>query len=405
MAPGFRFFAAMNKKIPAHILPVIVVAQFAGTSLWFAGNAVVNDLMITLGLPELFVGYITMAVQAGFITGTLLFAFFNVADRFSPVRVFLVCALGGSVANLLVMWSVSGVGIIVARFATGFFLAGIYPVGMKIASDWHKEGLGKALGFLVGALVLGTAFPHFLKYMGGELPWRYVIAGTSVIASAGGLLLFFTVQDGPNRTTSKGFKFDAGAILKLFRNTNFRSAAFGYFGHMWELYTFWAFVPVMLSWYALTNNQSGFSVSLWSFMIIGIGGISCAIGGYWSLKKSSKWVSKISLAASGLCCLIIPFSFNLPIILFLIILIVWGVFVIPDSPQFSTMVAQSSESSYVATGLTIVNSIGFAITIVSIQLVNLSWSATENVFVFWLMAFGPLMGYWAISKYKNFRND
>ncbi len=405
MAGCFRFFTAMNKKIPAHILPVIVVAQFAGTSLWFAGNAVVDELITTLGLAELFIGYITMAVQAGFISGTLLFAFLNVADRFSPVKVFLFCALGGSVANLLVMWSSSGIGIIAARFVTGFFLAGIYPVGMKIASDWHKEGLGKALGYLVGALVVGTAFPHLLKFLGGELPWRYVITGTSVIASTGGLLLFCTVSDGPNRSSTAGFKFDAAAILKLFRNTNFRSAAFGYFGHMWELYTFWAFVPVMLSWYALTNNQSEIPVSFWSFVIIGVGGISCAIGGYWSLKKSSKWVSKISLTASGLCCLLIPFSFNLPAILFLCLLLLWGMFVIPDSPQFSTMVAQSSDSTYVATGLTIVNSLGFAITIVSIQLVNLMWSVNENTYVFWLMAFGPLFGYWAVSKYKGVQNS
>ncbi len=404
MVAAFRFFAAMEKKIPAYILPVIVLAQFAGTSLWFAGNAVVDELILTLALPELFVGYITMAVQAGFIAGTLLFAFLNVADRFSPVRVFLFCALGGSAANLLVMGSASGLGIMAARFITGFFLAGIYPVGMKIASDWHKKGLGKALGYLVGALVVGTAFPHLLKFMSGELPWRYVIAGTSVIASSGGVLLFFTVPDGPNRTPSAGFKFDAGAILKLFRNTNFKSAAFGYFGHMWELYTFWAFVPVMLAWYALQNNQPDLSVSFWSFVIIGVGGISCAIGGYWSLKKSSKWVSKISLAGSGLCCLLIPFSFNLPLALFLVVLITWGVFVIPDSPQFSTMVARSSESSYVATGLTIVNSLGFAITIVSIQLVNMSWSATDSPYVFWLMAFGPVMGYWAISAYKGTEN-
>ncbi len=404
MAGSFRFFSAMTKKIPAHILPVIVLAQFAGTSLWFAGNAVVDELIVTLGLPELFVGYITMAVQAGFIAGTLLFAFLNVADRFSPVKVFLVCALGGSAANLLVMWSASGLSIIMVRFITGFFLAGIYPVGMKISSDWHKEGLGKALGYLVGALVVGTAFPHLLKFIGGELPWRYVIAGTSIIATAGGLLLFLTVSDGPNRTSSAGFKFDAAAILKLFRNTNFRSAAFGYFGHMWELYTFWAFVPVILSWYALTNNQPDLAVSFWSFIIIGVGGISCAIGGYWSLKKSSKWVSKISLAASGLCCLLVPFSFSLSLALFLTLLILWGIFVIPDSPQFSTMVAQSSESSYVATGLTIVNSLGFAITIVSIQLVNLMWSATENTYVFWLMAVGPLAGFWAISKYRSTHN-
>jgi predicted MFS family arabinose efflux permease len=156
----------------------------------------------------------------------------------------------------------------------------------------------------------------------------------------------------------------------------------------------------MLAWYVSSNSQVEISVSFWSFVIIGIGGISCAIGGYWSIKKSSKWVSKISLAVSGLCCLLIPFGFNIPLVLFLLLLLIWGIFVIPDSPQFSTMVAQSSESSYVATGLTIVNSVGFAITIVSIQLVNLIWAATGNVFVFWLMALGPLAGFWAISKFR-----
>lgn len=400
MAGGFRFFSAMNRKIPAHILPVIVLAQFAGTSLWFAGNAVVNDIIAELELLEMFVGFITMAVQAGFIFGTLVFAFLNVADRFSPVKVFLACALFGSLANLTTIWAESFTGVMIARFVTGIFLAGIYPVGMKIASDWHKEGLGKALGYLVGALVLGTAFPHLLKFLGGDLPWRFVLIGTSIIATSGGLLLVISVKDGPNRKPTGGFKFKMNAIANLFKNKNFRSAAFGYFGHMWELYTFWAFVPVMLSWYILSNNQIEISVSLWSFIIIGIGGISCTVGGYWSIKKSSKWVSKISLAISGLCCLLIPFGFDLPLVLFLGLMIIWGISVVPDSPQFSTMVAQSSESSYVATGLTIVNSLGFALTIVSIQLVNLIWSATDSVFVFWLMVLGPMMGYWAISKYQ-----
>jgi predicted MFS family arabinose efflux permease len=400
MAVGFRFFSAMDKKVPAHILPVIVLAQFAGTSLWFAGNAVVNDIIAELGLLEMFIGFITMAVQAGFIFGTLIFAFLNIADRFSPVKVFLACAVAGALANLTTIWSGNFTGVMLARFATGIFLAGIYPVGMKIASDWHKEGLGKALGYLVGALVVGTAFPHLLKYLGGNLPWRYVLMSTSILATAGGVMLFITVPDGPYRKPSAGFKFKVNAIANLFKNKNFRSAAFGYFGHMWELYTFWAFVPVMLSWYVLSNSQAGISVSLWSFIIIGIGGVSCTIGGYWSLKKSSKWVSKISLAISGLCCLLIPFGFNIPIALFLLLLVIWGIFVIPDSPQFSTMVAQSSDSSYVATGLTIVNSLGFAITIVSIQLVNWIWAASGSVFVFWVMAIGPAAGFWAINKYK-----
>ena len=390
----------MANKVPKHILPVIVFAQFTGTSLWFAGNAVVNDLIAELGLPEMFLGFITMAVQAGFIMGTLVFAFLNVADRFSPVRVFLWCAVAGAVANLSTIWAEGYLGVIMARFITGIFLAGIYPVGMKIASDWHKEGLGKALGYLVGALVLGTAFPHLLKFAGSDLPWRYVIVGTSIIASSGGLLLFLTVKDGPNRAPTEGLKFDMKAIGKLFKNKNFRSAAFGYFGHMWELYTFWAFVPVMLGAYLKMHPNIELSISVWSFFIIGIGGLSCIIGGYLSLSKGSKWVSMIALVGSGICCFLLPLSYGLPAWLFLMLLLMWGIFVIPDSPQFSTLIARSSDSSLIATGLTIVNSLGFAITIISIQLVTLIWSATGNVFVFWLMTLGPLAGFWAVSKYQ-----
>ncbi|WP_020404515.1 MFS transporter [Gracilimonas tropica] len=391
----------MQKSIPKYVLPVIVIAQFAGTSLWFAGNAVVSDLIQNLDLPEIFIGYITMAVQGGFIVGTLVFAFLNIADRHSPVLVFLLCALSGSAANLLVIPADSALNVIIARFLTGFFLAGIYPVGMKIASDWHKEGLGKALGYLVGALVLGTAFPHFLKYAGGSWPWQSVFAGTSVIASAGGILLYLSVPDGPYRTSSAGFKFELKAIFRLFKNQNFRSAAFGYFGHMWELYTFWAVVPVLLSAYIQQNEGADLSISLWSFIIIGIGSISCAIGGYLSLKKGSKWVSMVALSGSGLCCLLLPLSFGLPVVLFLLLLLMWGIFVVPDSPQFSTLVARSSDKAYVATGLTIVNSLGFALTIVSIQLISFLWIYTNNEAIFWLIAAGPICGLLAIRGFRE----
>lgn len=391
----------MNKKIPAHILPVIVLAQFTGTSLWFAGNAVVSDLIHELSLSESFVGFITMAVQAGFIIGTLCFAILSLADRFSPVKVFLICAIAGSLANVSAIASTSVTSVILARVSTGFFLAGIYPVGMKIASDWHEQGLGKALGYLVGALVLGTAFPHLLKFAGGGWSWKYVLMGTSVLASSGGMVLFLTVPDGPFRKETTGTKFEATAIFRLFIGPNFRSAAFGYFGHMWELYTFWAFVPVLLAIFNAANPGQTLDIALWSFIIIGIGGLSCIAGGYLSISHSSRKVAMISLVGSGVCCLLIPLTFSTPALLFLLIMLCWGIFVIPDSPQFSTLVARSSDSVYVATGLTIVNSIGFAITIPSIQLVNYLSSVSDSPFVFWVMLIGPLIGFPAIRGYQK----
>lgn len=394
----------MKQKVPGYILPVIVFAQFTGTSLWFAGNAVMDDLVMAYSLPDIYLGYITMSVQAGFIIGTLIFAIQNVADRYSPVGVFLVCALLGAGANFLIVFAESGMGIIAARFFTGFFLAGIYPVGMKIASDWHKEGLGKALGYLVGALVVGTAFPHFLKFAGGEWPWRYVITGTSLIASGGGIFLYSTISDGPYRSASPKLKLGVSAIRNLFKNSDFKSAALGYFGHMWELYTFWAFVPVMLALFISQQSIPELSIPLWSFIIIAIGGISCTIGGYLSVTKGSKWVSIVALTGSGLSCLLIPFSFELPVYLFLFLLMTWGFFVVPDSPQFSALVARSSDSALVATGLTIVNSIGFALTIFSIQLVSILWIHLESPYIFWVMLPGPLIGLWAISKYRGADN-
>lgn len=388
----------MIKKNPVHVLPVIVFSQFAGTSLWFAGNAVLPDLIAELSLNTAAVGYITMAVQAGFIIGTLFFAALNVADRWSPTKVFLLCSFFGALFNLLTIIVHSYAALLTVRVLTGFFLAGIYPVGMKIASDWHEKGLGKALGYLVGALVVGTAFPHFLKFAGSELPWNYVMISTSVISFSGGLLLYFTVEDGPY--SSKKGVFKPSAMFQLFKDQNFRMAAFGYFGHMWELYTFWAFIPIMIGFYQF-NTTAEISISFWSFVVIAIGGLGCITGGYISQSKGSKKVAQISLLVSGFCCLLTPFLFDVPLWVFLAVMTIWGLTVVSDSPQFSTLVASSADRSYVATGLTIVNSLGFAITIVSIQLVTLLWANLESPFVFWVMLAGPLFGSWAINKFST----
>ena len=388
----------MSNSKPKRILPIIVLAQFAGTSLWFAGNAVVPDLVQELALSKMAVGYITSAVQVGFICGTLLFAFLSVADRLSPSIVFLGCAVLGAAGNTLTAYS-SGFGLLMlTRFATGFFLAGIYPVGMKIASDWHKKGLGKALGYLVGALVLGTAFPHLIKYVSADLPWRMILFSTSAFAAIGGIVLYLAVPNGPYQ--AKKGTFDPTAALTLFKGKNFRSAAFGYFGHMWELYTFWAFVSLMMSFYGKYNGQPQVGGAFWAFAVIAVGALSCAIGGHWALKSSSKRVALVSLIISGLCCLFSPFFFELPFYAFIMLLLCWGVFVVSDSPQFSTMVAESADREYVATGLTIVNSIGFAVTIISIQLINVLWTQWQSPYVFMFLAIGPIFGTVSILKYR-----
>lgn len=384
------------QKPPFYILPIIVFAQFAGTSLWFAGNAIVGDLQAALNLDSNVVGDITSAVQFGFIIGTLIFAFFSIADRFSPSKVFLVSALLGAFFNLSVYWFADSLATLIAgRFATGFCLAGIYPVGMKIASDWYAKGLGKALGYLVGALVLGTAFPHLLKAIGQTLPWATILQFTSGIAVLGGLLLYFLVPDGPNR--KKGAKFEWNAIPKIFGYKEFRAAAFGYFGHMWELYAFWAFVPLLLTTFN-ELNAAALDVSWYAFLIIAIGSLGCIIGGYISLKKGSAKVAFGMLLISGLCCLGSPLFFKLPTLLFLVALLVWGFTVVGDSPQFSTIVAQTAPKLYIGTALTIVNCIGFALTIFSIQLLSYLKDSWPVASIFLVLLIGPLVGLLAIRR-------
>jgi len=375
---------------PAHILPLIIVSQFAGTSLWFAGNAILPDIQRELNIQSSALGNITSVVQFGFIAGTLLFAIFSIADRYSSSKVFFISSLIAAAANASIILARDISTLFVLRFITGFFLAGIYPVGMKIASDWYEKGLGKALGYLVGALVLGTAFPHLLKSNLYALPWKQVLLFTSLFAVVGGILISLFVGDGPYRKPAS--RFQPSAMFQIFRSADFRAAAFGYFGHMWELYTFWAFVPAMLLFFASRNHQQ-MNIPLWAFMIIAIGGLSCVAGGYISQKIGSSRVAFYALICSGLCCLVSFTIFQLSLAVFILIMLVWGISVIADSPQFSTLVAQTAVPEFKGTALTIVTSIGFAITIASIQLINYAFNRWVNThLVFLLLAPGPLFG-------------
>jgi MFS family permease len=376
---------------PRRILPVIIASQFAGTSLWFAGNAVLDDLQRQWGLPGEALGYITSSVQLGFIAGTLAFAFFALSDLFSPRLVFFVCSLLGAIANAAIVVLGEGLaGLLALRFVAGFFLAGIYPVGMKIASGWYQRDLGKALGFLVGALVVGTAFPHLLKGLGQALPWQGVMLAVSAVAALGGLLMLTLVPDGPH--LAKGARFDPRALAAIFRVPAFRASSFGYFGHMWELYAFWAFVPWVLAAHAAQVARQDTNVSLWSFAVIAAGSIGCAVGGLISLRRGSAPVAFAQLASSGLCCALSPLLFYAPTPLFLAFLLFWGVVVVGDSPQFSALNAQSAPRQLVGSALTIANCIGFAITIVSIQFLNAAAGNVGAQWLFLLLVPGPIFG-------------
>jgi MFS family permease len=368
-----------------------VISQFAGTSLWFAGNAVLPEMQHSLNIQNTSPGTITSIVQFGFIAGTLSFAVFSIADRFNSARVFFVSTLLAASANMAVTWFAKDINSLLAmRFITGFFLAGIYPVGMKIASDWYEKNLGKALGYLVGALVLGTAFPHLLRSSLYSLPWKQVLLSTSIFAFIGGLLILLFVGDGPFRKPAN--RFQPSALFQIFQSADFRAASFGYFGHMWELYTFWAFVPVILTAYVKAGHYE-MNIPLWSFIIIAIGSLSCIAGGYFSQKIGSSRVAFYALLCSGFCCMISFSIFYLAPPFFILIMLLWGIFVIADSPQFSTLVAQTAILQYKGTALTIVTCIGFAITIVSIQLINYvfkNWANANNIFV--LLAPGSLIG-------------
>jgi MFS family permease len=357
-----------------------------------------HNLVATFGLNESALGHLTSAVQFGFIVGTLLFAFLSIADRFSPSKVFLSCAVLGALFNLGVIWEGNSLAsILVFRFCTGFFLAGIYPVGMKIAADYFEKGLGKSLGYLVGALVVGTAFPHLLKEMTHAFPWKSVLVGTSSLAVLGGVLMVSLIPDGPYRKPSQ--KLHLSAFLTVFQNGKFRSAAFGYFGHMWELYAFWAFVPLMLKTYAAVHPATNFNIPLLSFLIIAIGGLACVLGGYLAQALDTKRVAIMALLLSGICCLISPLLFaQTSGIIFVAFLLFWGMVVIADSPLFSTLVAQNAVPELKGTALTIVNCVGFAITIVSIQLLNGLRILTNTNGIYMVLALGPILGLWALSK-------
>lgn len=372
---------------PKRILPILVLAQFAGTSLWFAVNAVMPDLQQQMGWPASAVGRLTSALQLGFIVGTLVFALLAIADRFSARRVFLFCALAGALCTLgALMRIVSFSELLLWRAATGFFLAGIYPVGMKIASQWFPEGLGVALGWLVGALVLGSASAHGIRALSVELPWSTVMISVALLAAAGGLILFMAIPEPPN-TTANTKKLEMQELATIWTDWRVRASVLGYFGHMWELYTFWVLVPLILA-----TQLNGQALSFAAFGVLGIGAVGCIGGGWLAKRWGSARVATLQLSMSGICCLLAPWLMSAPLIWFLLWLAIWGITAAGDSPQFSTLTASNAPKHAVGSVLTLTNCMGFALSIVSIELFTSLAQEHQLASLLPWLGIGPLLG-------------
>ena len=378
---------------------IIITAQFCGTSLWFAGNAVLPELQQLFHWPATSLGFITSATQLGFIAGTLVFAVLGLTDRYSPSKIFFVSSLIAGTCNLFALADLSSYPLVlVSRGLTGFFLAGIYPVGMKIAADWNEKGLGHWLGALVGALILGTSFPHALKIFPQFVATRSLLTVISLIAIFGALLLLLLVPDGPYQ--KKGSAFSFKNVRNIFKIPSFRSPAFGYFGHMWELYAWWAFVPWIIIQYDQLQPLN-VNAAFLSAVIIGSGALGCIAGGYLSYRIDSGRIALFALICSGLCCLISPFMWNFPFPLFLGYMIFWGITIAADSPQFSALVSKNAPDQIRGSAITLVVCIGFSITVVSIQALNALQDLVLKEYLFLLLVPGPLFGILAMILRKN----
>jgi MFS family permease len=381
-------------------LLLVSLAELLAMGLWFGVSAVAPRIAAEWGLNASTAAWLTLAVQLGFVAGTLLSALLNLPDVIRARHLFALCALLGALTNLLLAWVVDGVAAAIAlRFLTGVFLAGVYPPGMKIIATWFRSGRGFALGVLVGALTLGKASPYLVNAIAAE-SWRANLAVLSLFAVLASAIVLWLVADGPHALPNQ--PFDPSQFVKIFSNRGVRLANFGYFGHMWELYAMWTWAPVMIRASIAASGDSPRFAEAASFAVIGAGAIGCVVAGRVADRIGRPIVASAAMLGSGLCCLTIGFLYGKAPLALLAVAVIWGATVVADSAQFSACVTELGDPRYVGTALTLQTCIGFLITTVSIAMVP---RVVERVGWQWAFAFlapGPLLGIVAMMRLRQF---
>jgi MFS family permease len=378
------------------MLLLVAIAEVFGMSLWFSATAAAPSIAAEFHLQPGTLAWLTMAVQGGFVVGTLLTAVTNLADAVNARRLFGMGCLLGAAANAAITVAPSTAVIIALRFCTGASLAWVYPPGMKIAAGWFLERRGTALGIVVGAVGLGSALPHLLASVGASFPWRAVILTSSALALAGAALVSTAVSDGPHVSASA--PFDRHALRVVLRSRGTRLAMLGYFGHMWELYAMWTWIATFAAVSLAAGSRVG---SLMAFIAIGSGAAGCVFAGRWADDFGKANVAGAAMLASAACALLSPLFFGAPIALLLVLVVVWGFTIVADSAQFSALVADHTARTHVGTALTLQTSAGFLLTMVSIWMVPPISAMAGWRWAFLFLVPGPLLGAVAMCRLRK----
>lgn len=391
---------ALNHMKKRNMMFAIAFAELLAMAVWFSASAVVPALTAAWTLDESGRAWLTLSVQIGFVVGAFGSAWFNLADRIPARRLFALSAFLASLATALIPLLATALGLALAlRFLTGFFLAGVYPVGMKIMATWTKEDRGLGIGLVVGALTLGSAAPHLLNAFGGVGDWKPVLYLAAALALLGGIIAARYVDEGPYRAATPPFNWKY--VSQILRDRDLVLAQASYLGHMWELYAMWVWLPAFLSAsFQLVGVESVWA-SVAAFAVIGVGAISCVLAGKMADKVGRTRIIMLSLTVSGVCAILVGRWFGGNPLLLTLVCLIWGFAVIADSAQFSACVSELANPQYVGTALTLQTSLGFLLTLVTIRLLPTVVTRVGWEWAFVFLALGPLVGVWAARRLRQ----